>query len=83
MNEKVDREQLKKQVLAAMELVIAVGETIRELKQVPAGQLYAVTMGVLDLDQFERVIATLVKAGLVRREPSHLLVWVEPHPELN
>lgn len=59
-------------------LVVAVAEAIRELGEVPSGHLYAVLMGQLSLDQYNAVIAVLVRAGLVEKQPSHLLVWKGP-----
>jgi len=66
------------QVKAGMLILIAVAETIRELKTAPAGTLYAQLMGKMDLEQFESMIRTLVGTGLVKRHQSHLLEWVGP-----
>ena len=68
----------KEQIRAAMAIVHALAEAIRELGQVPAGHLYANVMGKLTHGQFEQAIGILVRAGVVRREPSHLLVWTGP-----
>lgn len=64
------------QVKAALEIVKAVAEAIRELGSVPSGHLYAQLMGHMSLERYNKVIDTLVRTGLVRKEPSHLLVWV-------
>jgi hypothetical protein len=59
-------------------LLIAVSDTIRDLGNVPAGTLYAHLMDRMDLASFDAMILTLVNAGLVVRNPSHLLRWVGP-----
>lgn len=60
----------------AFAVTVAVAEAIRDLGQVPAGHAYAHVMAYLSLEQFEAIIAVLVKQGLVRRDPSHLLTWI-------
>lgn len=62
---------------SAITLLQAIAEAIRELKQVSAAHLYAQVMGALELEQFERIINTLVDTGLVERRRD-LLVWKEP-----
>jgi len=69
---------MNEKVSAAVRAVAAIAEAIRELGQVPAGHLYAKLMGSMSLDQFEKIISILVKAGLVKRDASHLLHWVGP-----
>lgn len=64
------------QVSGAFKIAIAVAEAIREAKQIPAGTLYAVMMGYLTLEQFEGIIGSLVRAGVVARDGSHLLRWI-------
>jgi hypothetical protein len=66
------------QVESTFHVVAAVAECIRELRTVPSGHLYARLMSHLDVDAYQSVIATLVRAGLVREHPSHLLEWVGP-----
>lgn len=53
-------EHTPEQVKAALQLVAAVGDAIRELKEVPSGHLYARMMSHMTLDQYQAVIATLV-----------------------
>ena len=71
-------EQMKDQLKAAFRLTQAMAEAIQELKEVPAGILYAHTMGEISLEQFEKMIGLLVNAKLVEREQSHMLRWVGP-----
>jgi len=68
----------RNQIIAAIEVTRAVADCIRELRTVPSGHLYARLMGHLDIDQYQGVIASLVRAGLVREHPSHLLEWIGP-----
>jgi len=56
---------------------IAIAEAIQTLREVPAGHLYAHVMQHMSLDEFERVIAVLVRAGVVKRA-NHLLTWTGP-----
>ena len=59
---------------AALNILKAVADTIRELGEVPAGHLYANLMGVMDLQQFDKIIGILVRAGVVKKR-GDLLVW--------
>lgn len=68
----------KEQVRAALGVVMAVSETIRELKEVPSGTLYANLMGQLSLEQYTKVIDMLKRTGLVEETQAHLLKWVGP-----
>lgn len=56
-------------------------EAIRKAGEIPSGQLYAVVMGSLSLEQYERAIKVLKGAGLVVETSSHLLRWVGPKIE--
>lgn len=67
---------IQNKIKAVMDVTIAVGDTIRELRQVPSGELYANVMSHLSLEEYQKVIETLKEIGVVREEPSHLLVWV-------
>ncbi len=65
-------------VTAALLIISAIAETVRELGSVPAGHLYAHLMGKLTHEQFEKVVASLERSGLVKQTPAHLLVWTGP-----
>jgi hypothetical protein len=60
---------------AALGVVLAVGEAIKELGSVPNGHLYAQLMGRMSLETYNKVIGLLVKTGAVKNE-NHLLTWV-------
>jgi hypothetical protein len=63
------------QVKAAVQVVVAIGETIKELGSVPSGHLYAQLMGRMSLDTYNKIIGVLVKTGAVKEE-GYLLTWV-------
>lgn len=60
---------------AALSVVMAIGETIKDLGHVPSGHLYAQVMGRLSLDQYNKVIDLLKKVGAVKEE-NHVLTWI-------
>lgn len=64
----------------AVEVIVAVGDAIREAGEIPSGTLYAILMDRLDLNSYETIIGTLVCAGLVRNS-NHLLTWIGPPKE--
>jgi len=66
----------KAELAAGLEVVAAMAETVRELKEVPSGTLYAHVMGQLSLESYEKVIGLLKRAGVVEETPAHLLRWV-------
>ncbi len=66
--------QEKEQIVSAVMVIKAVAETIRELGRVPA-------MGRgCTIQQFERIVQTVVGAGIVRKEGNEL-VWCGPTME--
>jgi hypothetical protein len=62
------------QLTQAVEVVAAIGTAIRDLKQVPSGELYAHVMHRLSLADYNNVISTLKNAGLIRVS-NHLITW--------
>jgi hypothetical protein len=48
-----------------IEFMGAIASLIKEVKEIPSGHLYAQLMGKMTLDQYQNMIATLQKAGLV------------------
>ena len=68
----------KSKLSAALNIVQAIAETIRELGEVPSGELYARLIGKLDLSDYEEVIRILKETELVTETPGHLLRWNEP-----
>jgi hypothetical protein len=68
----------KDEVRAALGVLMAVSETIRDLGEVPSGVLYSQLMGAVSLSAYEKIIGTLKGAKLVEETPGHLLRWVGP-----
>ncbi len=74
----LSHEELKR----CMDLVVTVGEAIRELTKVSpnggaiSGELYARLMAKgVDLETYNSLIGVLKNAGLVK-EVGHILVWI-------
>jgi len=63
---------------AAVKVIAAMAEAIRDLGTVPAGILYAHVCGTLTIESFENVIGILKGAGLVEEKASHELRWIGP-----
>ena len=67
-----------KRVVGTLGVILAIAQAIEKSGSIPSGHLYAQLMGHLSLDDYQEVIATLVRAGIVRENPSHLLEWIAP-----
>ena len=72
----------KSKLSTALNIVQAIAETIRELGEVPSGELYARLMGKIDLSDYEEIIRILKETGLVTETPGHLLRWNEPETNI-
>lgn len=70
----------KNQVDAAINVLFTLSESIRALKEVPSGHLYAQAMGKISLENYTKAIDLLKRAKLVE-ERSNVLYWVGPHIE--
>lgn len=57
---------------------LALAEAIQDLGSVPSGELFVRVNAFLDIHQYNAAIDVLVTGGLVRRESTHLLVWIGP-----
>lgn len=53
----------------------AILEAIRDLKQVPSGELYAVLSGKLSLDTYQSIIEVLENSGRIRVD-NHLITFI-------
>lgn len=67
----------KEQVSAAFQITAAVCEAIREAGRMPSGTLYAMCMGRMDIETYNKLVTTIKRTGLVE-ERGHELVWVGP-----
>lgn len=66
------------QIKAVVEAVKLIAETIKELKEVPSGHLYAHLMQHISLDTYNQIIGILIESGRVHQDQYHLLSWVGP-----
>jgi len=64
----------KEQLVAGLNTLRALADTVKELGEVPSGHLYNVVMGIMDLQAYEKAISLLVGSGIVRRR-GNVLVW--------
>ena len=62
---------------AALMIIRAVADAVRDLGQVPEGELYAAIMGHLSLDAFNRVLEILKRGGMIQVR-GHLVIWTGP-----
>lgn len=67
----------KEQVSAAFQITALVCEAIREAKRIPSGELYATLMGKMDLETYNKMLATIKRTGLVE-ERANELIWTGP-----
>lgn len=69
------------QLDAAMKQLLAIGEAIREARRIPSGHLYAIVMGAMPIESYEKIVGILERAGAVRREGDELVSLLEPLAE--
>jgi hypothetical protein len=65
-----------KEAQAVIQVIFAVRDAIKELKEVPSGHLYASLMSKMSLESYMQIIDLLKKSGKVT-ESGNLLKWVE------
>ena len=73
-----DKMPPRSQLTGALKVVMAVTETIRELKEVPSGHLYAALMGHMSLEEYESILRVIEGADLIKVDRSHLIRWIGP-----
>ena len=79
-----DSSVTREKVVAAFAIVAALGATIRDAREIPAGTLYAASLSVFSsVETFNVAVGLLVKAGLVTRDSSHVLRWIGPKAVLS
>lgn len=66
---------LKSQLVASVNAVHGIADAIRELREVPSGELYVRVMDVISLDQYRSIIGILTRAGLIECR-GHVLTWI-------
>lgn len=67
----------REQVVAALEMVVIIGQLIQEKKSIPDGELYAQLMDKFNLQTYNSIIDKLITAKCVKRS-NNLLTWVGP-----
>lgn len=67
----------KQELKAGLSVVLAVAEAIREAGEFPAGTLYAVLTGRVDIQGFDKIVSIITGSGLVEKR-GDLLRWVGP-----
>lgn len=72
----------KAELNAGLQLLVAVAETIREVKEVPSGTIYAALLGRLTYNGYMGLLASLKGAGLIEERPNHILRWIGPDLEV-
>lgn len=71
----------KAETAAALNIMLAVTEAIRGLKEVPSGVLYANLMGKLSLEAYQKIIGMLERNKLIEVTSSHVIRWTGPKLE--
>lgn len=67
----------RSELKAGLVLIAAVAEAIREAGRILSGTLYAMLMGKIDYQAYQKLIQMLKNADLVREE-AHELIWIGP-----
>jgi hypothetical protein len=67
----------KQTAIEAVKIITAIGDAIRDSKEIPSGTLYAVLCGRMSITAYSNIINILKRAGLVE-EKSNLLRWIGP-----
>jgi|ERR1035438_2455811 hypothetical protein len=68
----------KAQIIAALGITFVVSEAIREAREIPSGTLYAMLVGKVDYEGYQKMLGILKRAGLIEVMPSHLIRWTGP-----
>jgi len=67
---------ISNQQRAALGVVLALGEAIRDLSPVPSGHVFGNVIGQMSLVDFNAAIGALKSAGLIKEDPRNVLTWV-------
>jgi hypothetical protein len=63
------------QIKAALGMIKAIADAIKELKSVPSGNLYAQICSKVELTTYEKIINTLKRSGLITVDRHHMITW--------
>lgn len=67
------------QIDAMKELILAIGQCIRELREVPSGHLYARLMGKINIETYQAIIQILINARVIEVSKGHVIKWTGPN----
>ena len=68
--------ETKEKIKALIEAVKAIRDTIKELKEIPSGELYARLLNHITLEHYQYILNILVKAKQIEILPSHLIRFI-------
>lgn len=60
---------------AAVQIMKAVAEAIREAGSIPSGHLYALLMGKMSLGSYEKMIDAMQRMGIIKVD-DHLITYI-------
>ena len=67
----------KEELNGGLQAIFAVAEAIREAGEIPSGTLYAMLIGKMNFQAYEKMLAILKNAGLISVN-AHLIRWTGP-----
>jgi endo-1,4-beta-mannosidase len=67
----------EQQIEHIMNLVTVIGSGIQKLGGIPSGYLYAQMMDMVSIDEYQLVLATLVKLKVISVK-NHYITWIGP-----
>lgn len=74
----MDKQQIKQQIDAVLQTVRAIIDAVKEAGPIgiPSGNIYAVLMGAMTLEQYERLLKLALDSGVIQQDSSHRLYFV-------
>lgn len=67
--------EISSTVGAMLNRIIAIGDAIHKLGQIPEGHMYARIMGQMTVDEFNVITEILIEQKLIKRE-NNVLIWI-------
>lgn len=61
------------EIIKTIEIVKTMGSFIKEKGRMPSGELYAVVMNYIDLQEYNYCISVLVETGIIKVENNELI----------
>jgi len=68
--------ETKEKIKALIEAVNAIRDAIKELKEVPSGELYARLLNHITLENYQYILNILVKTKQIEILPTHLIRFI-------